>query len=76
MAARDLGRVLLVAILLIGLSGITAAAQETEDNPAPTVEDLVWDGRNEAGLRVSAGVYHYRIRASGFVDSHRIIHLK
>ena len=29
-----------MAILLIGLSGVTAAAQETEDDPAPTVEDL------------------------------------
>jgi len=35
-----------------------------------------WDGRNEAGERVSSGVYFYQLRAGGFAAMRRMVILK
>ncbi|MBK8230832.1 MAG: hypothetical protein IPK72_09680 [Candidatus Eisenbacteria bacterium] len=34
---------------------------------------LVWDGRDEAGVELEAGVYLYRYRAGSTVESDRIV---
>jgi hypothetical protein len=37
---------------------------------------VVWDGRDDAGERVAAGVYFYRLRADGVDESRRMIYLR
>ncbi len=37
---------------------------------------IVWEGDDEAGTRVSSGVYLYRIEAAGFVQAKKLIVLK
>ncbi|MCB0291580.1 MAG: T9SS type A sorting domain-containing protein [Calditrichaeota bacterium] len=40
---------------------------------APGQHRLRWDGRNDAGLRVSSGVYFYRLKAGDYVKSRKMI---
>lgn len=35
-----------------------------------------WDGSNEAGERVSSGVYFYAIQAGSFVDTKKLVIMK
>jgi flagellar hook assembly protein FlgD len=37
---------------------------------------ISWDGRNEGGGSVSSGIYFYRIEASGFSQTRKMIILK
>ncbi len=37
---------------------------------------LQWDGRNDAGVQVSSGMYFYRMQADGFVDQRKMMLLK
>lgn len=46
------------------------------EGPLPEgVHALEWDGRDEEGRRVAAGVYHLRLREDGRTLSHRAIRL-
>jgi len=36
----------------------------------------VWDGRDESGKKVSAGVYLYRLRAGGFIETKKMMLLQ
>jgi len=40
------------------------------------VKTAVWDGRDNGGRNVSAGIYIYQLRASNQVQSHKMILLK
>ena len=40
---------------------------------APGQHRLIWDGRNDAGLRVSSGVYFYRLKAGDYVKSRKMV---
>lgn len=46
------------------------------DQFAPGVHNVTWDGRNSAGHAVATGVYFYRINASGFTESKKMLLLK
>lgn len=45
---------------------------ENEEQP-PGVREVVWDGRDEDGNRVSAGVYFYRLQAAGYAVSSKMV---
>jgi hypothetical protein len=36
------------------------------------VHEIAWDGKDDSGDRVSAGVYFYKLRAGAFEQSHRL----
>ena len=42
----------------------------------PGFKSVVWNGTNDLGRPVSAGVYLYQIRAKGFSKTHKMIFLK
>lgn len=35
--------------------------------------EVVWDGKNESGLAVGSGIYYYRFKTGGYVDTKRMI---
>ena len=46
------------------------------DHKDPGVYQMVWDGRNDAGVQVGSGVYLYRMIASDFVQTRKMILMK
>jgi hypothetical protein len=40
------------------------------------IHQVIWDGRDERGSRVSSGVYFYRLEAPEFVDQKKLVVLK
>ena len=44
--------------------------------PSPDGRQVTWDGRNDAGMQVSSGVYFYRLTAPGFTETRKMVLLK
>jgi len=42
----------------------------------PGYHEVLWDGRNEAGMQVGSGVYYYRIEAEEFRDTKKMAMLR
>ena len=42
----------------------------------PGYHEVLWDGRNEAGMQVGSGVYYYRIEAGEFRDTKKMAMLR
>jgi hypothetical protein len=40
---------------------------------SPGIKQVEWDGRTDAGSAVSSGVYFYRLRANGWVETRRMV---
>ena len=36
-------------------------------------QSIVWDSKNDAGVRVSSGVYFYQIRSQGFLATKKML---
>ncbi len=43
------------------------------ENKAPANYSIVWDGRDDFGVQVGSGVYIYRIRTQGFLQSRKML---
>ena len=47
------------------------------DEPmTPGVHHKIWDGRDDQGNQVASGIYFYRLRASEFQDSKKMVLMK
>jgi hypothetical protein len=44
-----------------------------DSDMAPGKHDVLWNGRNDAGVRVSSGVYFYRLKAGDYVNSRKMV---
>ena len=42
----------------------------------PGFKSVVWDGRNELGLKVSSGVFIYRLQSGALVQTRKMLLLK
>ena len=42
----------------------------------PGYKSIRWNGRNNAGQEISAGMYFYRLETTGFVKVHKMVLLK
>jgi hypothetical protein len=64
-----------VELVVFDILGQQVRRLVAEQLPAGA-HSAVWDGRNEAGMRVGNGVYLYQLRAADFVEMKRMLLLK
>jgi hypothetical protein len=64
-----------VELVVFDILGQKVRRLVAEQLPAGA-HSAVWDGRNEAGIRVGNGVYLYQLRAADFVEMKRMLLLK
>jgi hypothetical protein len=64
-----------VKLTVYDVGGRLVATLLDEDR-GPGVYDVTWEGLDTTGQRVSSGVYFYRIEATGFVETKRMVLLK
>jgi hypothetical protein len=71
----DLRRAGRVRIGVYDLAGRLVRRLVDEQRPAGT-HDVPWQGRNQAGRTVAAGVYFIRLEADGLIDTQRVALVK
>ena len=62
-----------VDLTVYNLSGQVVRRLVSEPSKAPGRYTVRWDGRNEIGHRVPAGVYFYRLKAEGFAETKKLV---
>ena len=64
--------------VVLAIYDVRGALVRTLVNETRTAGDyrIEWDGRNNAGTSVSSGVYFYRLSASGFRSTKKMVLLK
>ena len=65
-----------VTLKVYDVSGQLVRTLLEGDRDAGTVHRVTWDGRNDAGESVSSGVYFYRLVASDFTQTKKMVLLK
>jgi hypothetical protein len=65
-----------VNLRVYDVSGKLVRTLLNEDRPSGEVHRVTWDGRNDAGETVSSGVYFYRLVASDFTQTKKMVLLK
>ncbi|MCI0452942.1 MAG: T9SS type A sorting domain-containing protein [Candidatus Latescibacteria bacterium] len=65
-----------VSLNVYDVSGKLVRALLNEERSAGEVHQVTWDGRNDAGQSVSSGVYFYRLVASDFTQTKKMVLLK
>lgn len=65
-----------VRLEVFDASGRRVRTLVNERQPGPGHYEIVWDGIDAAGLRVSSGVYLYQLRAGDVMETKRMVLLK
>jgi flagellar hook assembly protein FlgD len=39
----------------------------------PGAYDLIWDGKDDRGMKLSSGTYFYRLEAEGFLATRKLV---
>ncbi len=68
----DAGNVRLVVYDLLGRNVRTLV----DDYQTKGLQEIMWDARDDAGVKVSTGIYIYRIETENFTESRKMILLK
>lgn len=71
--AYELPRPARVDLRVHGLSGNLVRVLETGRERTAGVHEVAWDGRDDAGARVSPGVLFYTLQAEGAVKTHKLL---
>ena len=71
----ELPRVAHVRLSIYNLSGREIRVL-VDDPKSAGFHDVIWDGKNEAGLDVPAGLYVYRIKTKRMTDSKKLLLIK
>jgi hypothetical protein len=62
-----------VDLVVYNASGQFVRKLVSEPSKAPGSYSVCWDGRNDQGRRVPAGVYFYRLKAGSFTDTKKLV---
>ena len=72
----DLQQTATVPLAVYDLAGRRVRTLLDREPTAPGRHDAVWNGRDEAGRLVPAGVYLYRLQAGDFAETRRMVLVK
>ncbi len=64
-----------VQVTILDITGRQIATLVSDNSPAG-INSVIWDGRNDLGVQVSAGVYLCRMRTSGLQFTNKIVYLR
>lgn len=65
-----------VSIAIYDITGQKVRTLVNGENRAAGIYEMEWDGRNDTGIKVSSGIYLYRMTAGSFVQTRRMMLLK
>ena len=72
----DLPAAAQVSLKIYDLAGRRVKVLQEGVSEKPGRHDITWDGRDDSGRRVPAGVYLFRLEAGGYSETRRMVLVK
>lgn len=71
----DIGKPGFVELKIVNVLGQDIRTLVNEEKAAGSF-DIFWDGKNDAGLQVPAGLYFYRLKSANFSETRKMLLVK